>query len=176
MNLKDMNKERLLEDLKEATEELLQTIKSIPEEQFNNVPKEGGWSPGQVVEHLIKVETGTVRLFSGPAETPDRDPEKLIEEIKDRFLDFSWKMTASGPIVPDEQPKDKTKALNKIQDIRQRLTSLIEIHDLTELVTGFDHPLFGKMTKAEWLVFSICHGKRHAHQIKEILSSLENKE
>lgn len=164
-----MNKETLLDEFKEATNELLATIDNIPEEHFNTLPDSGGWTPGQVVEHLIKVEVGTVRLFSGPSKEAGRDPEANLAKIKQRFLDFDSKMKATGPIVPDEKPKDKEKALKKVQDIRQRQISSIEIQDLTELVTAFEHPLFGELTKIEWLVFNICHGKRHAYQIEQML-------
>ncbi|MDZ7714921.1 MAG: DinB family protein [Balneolaceae bacterium] len=168
-----MDKQQITEELKNATEELLEIIESVPEESFNASPSKNSWSPGQVVEHLIKVETGTLRSFSGPLEQCERNSEEKVEKIQDDFLNFKTKMTAFKPIIPDEKPKDKTKALNKMQDIRQRLVSLIDIQDLTELVAGFDHPLFGRLSKVEWIYFNIYHGKRHAHQIIQTMNQLD---
>lgn len=155
-------------DLKESTRELLQSISRFPENEFNTPPDDGGWTAGQVAEHLIKVETGTVRLFTGGFEACDRNPEQKIERIKERMLDFESPMTASGPIVPDDQPKDKEQVLEKLQDLRQRLTGMIELHDLSEMIAGFVHPVFGSLTAIEWIYFNIYHSKRHLHQIRAI--------
>lgn len=159
-------------DLKESTRELLKTISEFPDEQFNTVPPDEGWSAGQVGEHLIKVETSTVRLFTGSVDICERNPEEKIKFIKERFSDFETKMTAFGPIVPNESPKNKQKVLDKLQDLRQRLTGMIELHDLSEMITGFSHPLFGTMTRIEWIYFNIFHTKRHLQQIETIFQQL----
>ena len=167
-----MNTFQLREELKEATNQLLDAIDGVSEEKLNTQPSGGGWTIGQVAEHLIKVETATIRLFTGDVRNCDRDPEKNIPAIKSRFLDFDNKMKAFGPIVPDDEPKEKQKVLSKLQDLRQRLISMIEIEDLTKLVTGFEHPLFGILTKVEWLSFHIYHSRRHTKQIQKIASDL----
>lgn len=170
-----MTKEQIKKDLKQSTKEILALLDRVPEHEFNASPKNGGWTIGQVTEHLIKVETSAVRLFSGSAEATDRDPEKKIRTIRERFLDFETKMKAFGPIVPTMEKKDKRRAMEKIQDIRQKLASFIEIQDMTDLVTGFAHPLFGPLTKVEWIYFNIYHSQRHANQIKEIRKELEQR-
>lgn len=169
-----ITKEQVKEDLKNSTERLLEVLYAIPEEAFNKRPGQGAWSIGQVAEHLIKVETGTVRLFSGPAEAAARDPQEKIRKIKESMLDFDTAMNASGPIIPDEKPKDKVRVLEKIQDIHLKLASLIEISDLTEVLTGFDHPIFGTLSRVEWIYFNICHSKRHIRQIKNIHNSISS--
>lgn len=120
------------------------------------------------VEHLIKIETGTLRLLSKNLKSPDRNPIEKITFIRERLMDFETGMKAYGPILPNDKPKDKDKALGKLQDTRQRLGGLIKIHDLTEKVTVFDHPLFGTLTRIEWLYFIIYHGRRHVRQILNI--------
>ena len=141
-----MNKAEIKKDLDRSTTELLDILRNIPDTIFNTKPPGGGWTIGQVAEHLIKVETSAVRLFSGAVESPDRDPEKKIGEIRERFLDYDTKLKAFGPIVPDASAKDKVRALNKIQDIRQKLRSLVDIQDMTSEVRGFEHALFGYLT------------------------------
>ena len=167
-----MNKAEVRNDLRENTRQLLSVIQEFPETKFNTLPSGDEWSAGQVCEHLIKVETGTLRLYTGKTESCDRDPEEKITTIKKRLGDRDTKMSAFGPIIPDENPKNKTKVLEKLQDIRQRLTSLIEVHELTELVLGFDHPLFGRLTRIEWIYFSIYHSRRHIYQIQEIAAGI----
>jgi uncharacterized damage-inducible protein DinB len=162
-------------DFKQSTRQLLNTISNFPEEYFNTQPEEGKWTAGQIAEHLIKVETGTVRLFTGDTEACDRDPKEKIATVKERMLNYDSKMNADGPIIPDDNPKGKDRVLEKLQDIRQRLISMVEIEDLTELVSGFDHPLFGPMTRVEWIYFNIYHGRRHLHQIQDLERILSKK-
>lgn len=83
-------------------------------------------------------------------------------------------MTAYGPTVPDEKPKDKSKTIEKFQDIRQKLTGWIEIQNLAGTITGFEHPLFGSLTRIEWVYFNIYLSRRHIRQISKILKSFES--
>lgn len=167
-----MNKSSVKADLVDSTDKLLRILSGVSDSNFNIKPVEEGWSVGQTTEHLIKVEYGTLKLFAGPVHPTDRDPEQKIQEIKERFLNFEKRMTAFGPIIPDAIPKDKSKALVKLQDIRQQLTGLIDIRDLTKTVTGFEHPLFGYLTLIEWIYFNIYHSRRHVRQIQEIVNSI----
>lgn len=168
-----MEKDQIKADLKKSTKELLDLLDRIKEDQFNVPPKDGGWTIGQVAEHLIKVETSTVRLFSGNVEATKRNPEEKVSSIKERFLDSDKKMKAFGPIIPDEDNKDKELALEKIQDLRQKLIGLIELQDMTELIVDFSHPLFGPLTRVEWIYFNIYHSARHSKQVRRILKALD---
>ena len=167
-----MNKTEVRNSLKENTRKVLSVIQEFPETKFNTRPSEQEWSAGEVCEHLIKVETSTVRLCTGKTESCSRDSEEEIPKLKSRLGDRNAKMRVFGPIIPDESPKNKIKVLEKLQDIRQRLIGLIEVDELTELVLEFDHPLFGKLTRIEWIYFSIYHTQRHIYQIEEIAAEV----
>lgn len=167
-----MEKHQIKTDLKQSSRDLLKLLDNVSEEQFNANSRNGGWTIGQVAEHLIKVETSTVRLFSGTATISDRDPEEKIAWIKKRFLDYKTKMNAFGPIIPSEGAKDKKRSLEKIQDLRQKLAGLIDLQDMTEVIADFAHPLFGPLTRVEWIYFNIYHSTRHSEQIKRILKAL----
>ena len=34
-----------------------QSIEGLTDEQFNKIPTNGGWSPKQIFEHLVRMET-----------------------------------------------------------------------------------------------------------------------
>ncbi|NGP89098.1 DinB family protein [Fodinibius halophilus] len=163
-----MEKNTLRQKLKASSDSLLHTISTFPDSEFNTEPPEGGWSAGQVAEHLVKVEGGTVRVLTSEGQKADRAPEQYIPIMKKRLLDFESKMQATKPIVPDDQSKDKEDILATLQDIRQRMTSLIETQDLTQRAVAFEHPIFGYLTRVEWIVFVIYHSQRHLYQIKEL--------
>ena len=162
------SKKQVRKDYTQSTQELLSVLNDTPEDHFNTKPEDGGWSAGQVAEHLIKSEIGSVRFFTVDTKATERDPEEKIEMLKETFLDFDSKFEAPGLVSPDDKPKDKQKAINKLQDIRQRLTGIIEIEDLTQIVTAIDHPMAGPLTRIEWLYFHIFHSERHRRQIEDL--------
>ena len=168
-----MNKAQVRSDLNQNTRELSQSISDFPEPYFNSCPAEGEWTAGQVAEHLIKVETSTVQLFAGSIETSN--PGLKITDIKDCLLDFNSKLKAFKPISPDDKPKVKTAVLDKLQDLRQRLAGMIKNEDLTVLVNGFECPLFGTLSRLEWIYFKIFHSRRHNRQIQDIQRTLTKK-
>lgn len=162
------SKKKVRQDLTASTQQLLKTLQDFPEAEFNTSPGEGQWSAGQVAEHLLKTEVSTLRMLTQQASPADRDPEHKIDNIREQFLNFKKMFNAFGPIVPDESAKNKQKMIDRLQDNRQRLASLIALEDLTGLVTAFEHPLFGPLTRIEWLYFQIYHSQRHCHQIENI--------
>lgn len=161
--------EEIRTELKDSTRQLLSTVQAVPEADFNRQPAKGRWSAGQIAEHLIRVEVGTLRFFTGANRAPGRDPEAKVEELRRKLLNREQKLTAYGPIVPDDRPKQKQAVLAKLQDTRQRLTGLIELEDMSRVLTDFDHPLFGPLSRAEWIWFIIFHSARHRQQLRELL-------
>lgn len=171
------SKEQVRTDFTESTRQLLSVLSSFPEAHFNTQIIDEKWSAGEIAEHLIKVEVGSTRFFTGKKKETKRNPEEKIEQLRVTFLNFDDKLTAPGLIMPDSNSKDKQEAIEKLQDNRQRLTSMIEIEDLTKLLTAFDHPFMGPLTRIEWLYFHIFHSKRHAAQIKTLMNHIvTNKE
>lgn len=162
------SKKQVRHDFTESTENLLKTLQDFPEAAFNKKPRKDKWSIGQVADHLLKTEVNTLRMLTQEVEPSDRNPEQKIEDIREQFLNFNKKFKAFGPIVPDDSSKEKQEMIDRLQDNRQRLSSIIDIEDLTGLITAFEHPLFGSLTRVEWLYFQIYHSRRHCQQIKII--------
>lgn len=170
-----MKKSEVRSDLKESTNQLLNSLSDFPDELFTSKVQEDKWSVGQIADHLKKVETSVLNLFTGSTRPADRAPDIKIADLKKRFLDYSTKMKAYGPIIPEQNPPKKQDALAYLQDIRQRLTGMVEIEDLTELLTGFEHPVFGYMTRLEWIYFVVYHSRRHIAQIRDLEKNFSKK-
>src|SRR5882757_6923972 len=47
-------REQLQKEVSDTFQDLISTLSAFKEEQFNLVPYEGSWTPGQIAEHLIK--------------------------------------------------------------------------------------------------------------------------
>lgn len=165
------NRQEVEKLLESNTRLLIDTIDQFPEDHFNTQPEAGSWSGGQVTEHLAKVETATLRLFSGKTKPADRDPESKIETVEREFLDFEKSFNAFGPIIPGENSKDKQKLISTLKQTREKMVEMIQSdRDLSLICTDFTHPLFGSFSIIEWIYFNIYHAERHIRQLKETKS------
>lgn len=163
-----ISRARISDDLRASTAALLKELDDFPDSGFNMKPAADRWSAGEVAEHLVKMETAILRLLTGPVSDTKRDPAEKIEQIEKEFLDFEKKFTAYGPIVPDATPKDKERTIQQLRDIRRQLAGTIDRYELTETCTGFEHGLFGRLTRVEWVYFTIIHSRRHRKQLQDL--------
>ncbi|XWN37436.1 MAG: DinB family protein [Balneola sp.] len=166
----------LVEEYQSNTESFIKFIENISDDIFNKKTDKNTWSAAENVEHIIRSEFGTGRLFNASTKKDSsRDTEKKIQEIKSQFQDRTKKLQAFGVVLPTDSDKDKSDLLEKFKTSRKQVIDLIKVQDLDEVCTRFEHPLFGYMTRREWIHFNIVHTNRHKHQIQDLLDSLNNK-
>ncbi|HCT54945.1 MAG: DinB family protein [Balneola sp.] len=163
----------LIEEYNLNTKAFVQFIKEIADDDFNKKPEQNTWSAAENVEHIIRSEFGTARLFnSDTKKEPNRDSESKIKEIKTRFTDRSKKLQAFGVVLPTDGKKNKEELIAKFLKSREMVIQLIKEQNPDEVCMKFAHPLFGYMTRKEWIHFNIVHANRHIHQIEALLTSL----
>lgn len=170
-----LSNEMLAEELEKATADYLSVLQSFDQEQVNVVPFAGSWTAGQVTEHLLKSETDLPAMIMGetaPLERPQGQMVPIIEEI---FLDFSTKLEAPDFNIPSEGPHDLAALTNDFKAERAAITAIAKSEDLTRVCTEFPFPEVGEFTRYEWIYFVICHSKRHAHQLRNILEKVTEK-
>jgi len=161
-------KTETLNEVTEITNELLNLISSMSEEQLNKIPFEGGWTAGQVTDHISRSFGGVIQIVNDNAIPTERDPGKKIELIKSIFLDFTTKMTSPDFVLPSQPPHKKEILVSDLNTMQDQITEAIKTLDLTETHMNFEIPGFGKFTRLEWINFLIYHMQRHTHQIKNI--------
>lgn len=163
----------LKNQLLENTSILIETVQKVSDSMFNIKPDENSWSVAQVVEHLYRSEFGIPKLFKGETEKKiGRAPDAHVEEMRKRFLESDQKMKASGVILPTDGDKSMDELLSKFQQNRMRMAELIDNSDLNEVCLSFKHPVFGYLTRLEWIHFNIIHTQRHLRQIEKISSEI----
>ncbi|MEX2478077.1 MAG: DinB family protein [Gracilimonas sp.] len=166
MNLKN----RLLEN----TEVLLNSVRQLSDSKLNYKLDEQNWSVAEIVEHLYRSEYGIPRLFNGETQKEiDRAPDAYVDEMRKKFLESDKKMKASGVILPTEGKKSKETLISKFQENREIIADLIDKFAPNELCLSFKHPIFGYLTRLEWIHFNIIHIERHLGQIKRVISQLD---
>ncbi|HEU4633606.1 MAG TPA: DinB family protein [Flavisolibacter sp.] len=164
--------DEIVTELEAVKNELIQLLSSFSPEQINTVPSDGAWSPAQVGHHLYKSYKGLPQLLNASTKDTERDPAENISRIKNDLLNFQTKLKAPDFIVPELKIYDKELLLNNLINALSSLTNLAKSLDLTQTCTAFALPVYGKMTRLEWLYFVICHTKRHNHQLRNMAQEM----
>lgn len=141
--------ENILNELKNVTDDLLQTINLFTEEQFNVVPFERSWTAAQVVQHLVKSELKTIQIFGAGAVITQRKFDEHAEAIKSIFLNFTTKLPSPEFTIPSNNKDEKSVAYNNLKSGRDEILKIAESVDLSRTFKDFQFPQFGALTGME---------------------------
>jgi hypothetical protein len=165
-------KEQLRTEISDTFQELINTLSAFKEEQFNLVPFEGSWTPGQITEHLTKAVSA---IPDGHTQSTQRPYDEKVAPLGDLFLNFSRKMQTPDFVRPGNAPQDKTEVIKTFKRVQDYLEKAAQTTDLEATCTDFEMPTFGALTRYEWIKFFVFHTQRHTRQLKKVLESLNAK-
>ena len=165
--------DKLLKEFKENTNKLLGFIEQVDEVKLLTNPTRTEWSIMDCCEHILQLEQALIKLFRGPVEKVEKHSDKNVEIIKERFLDFEKKLTAFGIILPQRKHKTKQTIKAAIADSRATLIRIGENNGWDKRCMLYAHPLFGHLTRLEWIGFCIYHVERHLNQMEGVLLKLK---
>jgi len=168
----DTSKETLIEQAKETSTAFFATLNSFTEEQFNTRPAYGGWTAGQVAEHLL-LSAGVVETIAGRTiPTTGRLPDAHCLMIASVFLDFSTKLQSPDFIIPSGGYHDKLEHISKLRTVWEKIREGLRRLDLSVTCLDFEFPTVGPLTRLEWLWFYVWHTQRHLRQMKNIQTAI----
>ena len=75
-----------------TAKDLLETISSFNEKEFNEIPFEGSWSAAQVADHVRKSLKETINALHGEVKPSEREPDEHVEKLRSIFLNFDIKI------------------------------------------------------------------------------------
>ena len=162
------DRNELLRINKELFSKISSLENSIPEDLINQSNGDK-WSIGQILEHLIKTQVGTIHILGGASSTCNRYPLQKVQEFQELFNDDTIKLPAGKTSLPSEGDKDLGRMLSKFSSNGNVFSSLISEIPLENEFTAFSHPHFGIMTGHEWILFNEAHSLRHLRQIEKLL-------
>lgn len=168
-------KEGILNTLEENTNKLLAFVSAVDDDKLLANPSREEWSIMDCCEHILQLEQALMRLFRGPVETVSEHSTEIIDIVKSRFLDFSSKMTAFGVILPQRKYKSKQEISEAIKETRKMLVRIGTNNGWDKKCMLYAHPLFGHLTRLEWIAFCIYHVERHLNQMEGILQQVNKK-
>jgi hypothetical protein len=166
-NLQLMN-DSLTTELQKNVEALTKELSRFNYEDFNRVPATGGWTPGQIAEHLLIFDIRALTTLSGKTQPVDRDPQELFPAILARLTNREHKSDAPPFLIPTDTSKDPAALTDKLIAARRNLIQFVTEHNMDLLLPDMPHRFFGPMTGNEWMQLIILHAKRHLLQLQDI--------
>lgn len=160
-----------------ARVELLIAVDAIPDELREARPSESSWSAAEVLEHLVRVETGVAKLMAlkiGELQASPEPPQEapaMVAVTTTRFdVVANRGITIDAPerVVPSgEMSADAARAA--LHQSRGVLLDQLHAGDglaLSEVL--HPHPFIGTLNLYEWVYFVGAHERRHTQQLRLI--------
>lgn len=152
-------------NLRETKQELAEKLLAIPESKHQEKPKDGGFTPAELMEHLAKAEEFNLKFLRklGPKQIENRKvkPGPMYKSILDSFQNL--KRTAAPPML-------KPAKMPNMQEQHARwMTHLNEVDKFVSQVASSDAPfikmnfLFGTLSADQFMDFQEAHIKYHNH-------------
>ena len=168
--------EELLEHLDETRAALIDSVAHVAPAHRVARPVSGGWSVGEVLDHVHRVESSYTRLLTkrvGDARARGHENEtetsSILGTVDSALLtDRSRRFGAPGLVVPREGATVE-EGLAALEGSRAALRGALA--DASGLALGtltHQHPFFGTLNMYQWVVVLGFHDLRHAEQIREI--------
>lgn len=158
-----ISKEGITNALNAATEHLITAVKSFDDVSFNTKPENGGWSPAEVAEHILLLESAVSLNLKGEAKEMSRKGDEKIEQFKS-VLQSDFKVNAPEAFHP-KGGHTKEYLINALQENRNKIIELISTIALDKYPANFRHPMLGGLSNYEWLYLVVYHAERHIKQM-----------
>lgn len=169
--------DRLLADLASSRRRMLAELDGFDDARFVERPPGGGWSAGQVVEHLARAESNIVRgvlksLADGPlAKRTALDALRNLLFYRSGLADIVSVRTSKA--LDPEAPAARPEALARFAAVRDELVAALEAtrgRDVSRLYLR--HPFFGAMDLHDMIGFAAWHEERHRRQVVRLRAAL----
>lgn len=159
-------------ELENAIDGFISELSTVSPANFNRIPFENSWTPGQLAQHVALSDSGFGEMLVGETKTTVREPDAYVGGIKNILMDFTTKLKSPDFIVPEEKEYEKNELIDRLTAARYSISNSIEKLDLRQTCTGFELPQMGFITRLEAINFVIYHTLRHTNQLKNIKAAL----
>lgn len=145
-----------------------QLVASVPLQRVQQ-KQEDSWSIRDILEHLVIVEEGILRLAGALFRRAAKqngvgrfqvDLSKKVSEYTHRKIRTRDRYEPSGSGSPEQ-------LLGRLSAFEQSFEEFIlRMSDIDGSTVSFPHWELGPLTLNEWLAFLVLHEERHARQIE----------
>jgi hypothetical protein len=163
----------IIDQLNRTRASLLALIAKFQDERWSEPPPGGAWSPGEIIAHLIMVETRVsshaARIVQAPA---IRVPAWKRIHVPVAFV--QWRLIRVKTPIPLDTKLigEKDSMLGRFAEIRRQTVALLLENHQRELGDyRFPHPFFGSLNIYDCFRFLALHEVRHTKQMQENVDS-----
>lgn len=178
-----MDKKEIVSLLNHAHQSFANYLAGLDEHDFL-FAKEGKWSAGQQLDHIIKsvapvnMAMGLPRFILkwkfGIANRPSKTYEALVAKYKDKLSAGGRSTARFTPSVVNYS--QKASLLHTLESLTKKLCKKVTTASDESLDTYIlPHPLLGKLTLREMLYFTAYHVQHHQLLIQQALTENERK-
>jgi uncharacterized damage-inducible protein DinB len=160
------------ETLEKEQQQLIKTLSKYSNERLNQKPTDGGWSPMEVIQHLIIAETGTLKYIQKKLSfNPKLEKSGLTQNLK--YLGFkiffrsSIKIKAPvKAIIIFPEFSDFEETIDEWYQARKDFKNWLQnVPDSLWDKQIFKHPIMGRISINHTVSFFYEHQRRHIKQI-----------
>ncbi len=157
-----------LERVRQAIES---AVAGMGSEQLDRHPRQGKWSPAEVLEHLSRTYSGTVKTMQRALESGKADvrPATVKQSVATALVVGIGHMP-KGRAAPESTVPKGVAAEQIVADIRANLGAMEQTIAECEKCFGAGkiamHPILGPLTAAQWRKFHWVHTRHHMRQIE----------
>lgn len=155
-----MDKELLKQNIENAFANFKAAI--ALHKNINTKRADGGWSVGETGNHIVK-STG---VDFGATQSTERAYDQHAASIKNLFLNFQLKFPANPMLHPDAKQYSSDEIFSSLDKNIEAVLDIISNEDLTKTCIDIELPVWGTLTKYEWLVLMENHIIRHTRQVR----------
>ena len=168
------SKQQIITELGDSFNSLSDICVQIKHEHFN-ISKDGKWSAGENVQHLVNATKMTNVAFSAPKFVhvllygkPGRTSHSCSKVIDNYQKQLDHGAKASGPYIPKKRDYQRELLQQRIQVQGDKLIASINNKWTEEQLDKYviKHPILGLLTLRELAYFTIYHNGHHIDTIK----------
>ncbi|QSE98659.1 DinB family protein [Fulvivirga lutea] len=167
-----MDKKSIIDTLNKSHRQFEQYLSSLTKEEFE-VCKNGKWSAGQDLDHILKSLEPLSKILSnkeyiitnfGKGNGVSNDYDVVISRYKSKLNEGA---TAFGQFIPEKISwNKKTYLLQLLRQLIENITESLQLYTEEELdKLLLPHPLLGTLTVREMLHFTNYHVIHHQDNI-----------
>jgi hypothetical protein len=176
-----MDKKSIVEILEEKHQKLLDWLAATDDDLWTKGP-ENRWTSGQHILHLaqssellnkaLRYPKFLIRYKFGTSNRPSRSYDQVAKRYEERLVESQEKAKKYNSNLRIPTPKEKRELMDDLQILNKKLqykTRRLKDKHLDTLL--LPHPLMGKMTLREIIMWTAHHTDHHLEILKKEYSA-----
>jgi glutamate/tyrosine decarboxylase-like PLP-dependent enzyme len=170
--------QELVRELENARSRLLAEVSGLSQEELDERPGPGSWSPGEILHHLELMELQVTRIVEKQLQRathaglgPDLGGESLVHSLDAHSVAVARDKFAAPASVAPAPGMSRRQLLDGLASSRAGLLEALEKGSTRDLGSlDFPHPVLGRIGTWQWILYLAQHEQRHTAQIRAAVS------